>query len=242
MKRIDLQKMPVEEAAALLDAAWDISMFQPPSIPGNILWLRSDDPNIVLNGSDVNTWPDQSTLGTTDVVQVVAANQPAFSISGGVGGLPKLVFDGTQNHYLEGPAINSLIASTPFHMIAVSTSANVLGERGIVGAQAAAPRMYGHAQAASYLDSNNLTYAQNTSLAVRHWLHDGTDFKYRENAVQLDSVTVALSALTGAMFTVGWTGGQYLTGDIYEVIMYDQALTAWELEVVESYLCARYNL
>lgn len=217
-----------------------VRAWRPSDFSGNILWLRSDDPDIVLNGSDVDTWPDQSTLGTTDVSQAVPANQPAFSASGGVRGLPKLVFDGTQLHYLEGPAINSLIASTPFHMLAVSTSANILGQRGIVGAQAAAPRMYGHAQAASYLNSNNLLYAQNTSLAVRHWLHDGTDFKYREDAVELDSVTVALSALTAAKFTVGWTGGQYLTGDIYEVVMYDRALTAWEYGILEAYLCTRY--
>jgi hypothetical protein len=205
---------------------------------GLIVWLRSDM-GITLNGSDVSSWADQSGNGN-DVAQAVAANQPAYVEP--TPGLPYLDFDGSIGHYLEGPAINALIASTAFHMFVVSTSANILGERGIVGAQAAAPRFYGHAQAASYLDANNLLFAQNTSLAVRHYLHDGTDFKYREDGAELDSVTVALSALTAALFTVGWTGGQYLTGKLYEVILVAEAMSQSRYANIEHSLAIRYDI
>lgn len=61
------------------------------------LWLASDDPAIVLVGSDVDQWPDKSGNGNGLVV-AAAANRPLFTASGGANNAPYVEADGASEY------------------------------------------------------------------------------------------------------------------------------------------------
>lgn len=73
-----------------------------------VAWWRSDL-GITLNGSTVSAWADQSGNGH-HLTQGTAANQPTYNVSGGPGGKPSLLFDGSTerlvNTTIDRPAPN----------------------------------------------------------------------------------------------------------------------------------------
>jgi hypothetical protein len=185
-----------------------------PRIPNVLLWHRSDL-GISLNGANVSDIADQ--VGSADLQAPGAGNQPLFVASGPLG-LPTVRFTGASMHYLEGPAVNTLFASTAFSLWVVCSASVTAGMKGIIGAQSAAPRFYLWSDSASYDVFDNLMPSGATGVTVRRLAHDGADALVYEDGALIDSTTIALSPLSSAKFTIGWTGGQFLHGDWYETI------------------------
>jgi hypothetical protein len=215
--------------------------FLPTSIANNIIWLRSDV-GITLSGSDVSDWEDQSGENN-DFAQAVGSKQPAFDNTGSI---PKLVFDGNDEHQLDGPNGNTVLGANPFALFAVCTL-NPAGpdDNGIFGNNTAPGRFwlqqtyYGYDDTAKFVPE----WAINNSLTVRFFGHDGADLFARENGVEVKRDTKALAALASNLLTVGKTRGSvFYSGDTYEIILYPRSLTDEEITSVEEYLTNRYGI
>ena len=107
--------------------------------------------------------------------------------------------------------------------------------------QSGAPRFYMQTLHCSYDTFAQVATNNTTALAVRCFYYDTAsgEARYRENGAEVGSDTIALSALTTAKFSVGYTGGQYLTGKLKEVVLFDRQLTTAEFAAIETYLIER---
>lgn len=226
---------PVEAAVA---DEWNISLFQPTTLGLTTctLWLRSDNPEINVVSENVATWPDQGSCGH-DYNQSTTARRPRYDTSGF---FPAVEFDHTNTEFANGPSINGVVGKNPFHVLVVSTSS--AAGPGIYGSNAGTAPLFRMLHSSAIYNTATLSYSGNDALALRHWYHDGLNFRYRENSVELDSVAVALTAFPPAATLVGRAGATYGTCRIFEVVVINRAMSAWEIEVLESYLKARYNL
>ena len=92
----------------------------PSDISGLKLWLKSDS-GIILNGSTVSDWIDQSGNGN-NFYQYTPSNQPSF-VSNGLNSLPVLRFSGIE--ILNGPTISGINASSITIFILSSGGLNV---------------------------------------------------------------------------------------------------------------------
>lgn len=74
--------------------------FIPTKIGGCQVWLRSDLGITTVSGG-VSLWANQGVAGISgDARQPTAGNQPTFSASGGINGLPKITWDGSNDRLL----------------------------------------------------------------------------------------------------------------------------------------------
>lgn len=222
------------------------------------LWLRSDV-GVTTVGTAVTSWQDQSGNGN-DVSNSAATNRPALQ-NNGANGQDYLRFDGT-NDFLEMGSTSadfSNTASTIFivgegslnrTMISVASS-GINQEMLMRGNQ-----IFHHASSGNF---NALTHQCESSIpdaeariltGVFGVGENDLDFEVNSSlSTQTITTTNSASNPVADFSTINRqvrigrrSNGEYLTGDLYEVIYYDRELTVAEREDVEDYLRCKYNI
>jgi hypothetical protein len=234
----------------------------PLSVPDLGLWLKADA-GVTLVGGAVDAWADQSGNGR-DFSAPGATNRPAFS--GTLNGLPVLTFDGSTD-YLTGNAASLTIAQnvpgitmiavvkyatggTDQRLYSVSTGASSVLVRSLMrtvtssyGVSArrmdavAAVDVTGGTIGADYVIQSGLLrysvatagiFVNGASLVEAPLLTPGNT----ENTVSLNSAIGVALSLTG----------QFLNGDLAELIVYQRAISDEERNSVELYLSQKWGI
>lgn len=220
--------------------------FDPASITGLDLWLRSEDLTHLADGDPIAHWADSSPAGN-HATQPNSANMPTFS---NAKGFPSVWFSGSFNHYLATPVSASDPSQTAFVVVTVEDDT----VRTPLGASATI---------AFALDTATLRRVQ-----ARTWGRGGVVFQPLPPPAgtifayggMLDASTTSLSvwrglrpaytnnesgALTaGRTLRIGikGTSAERHYGHIFEIIHYSRALTEPERMDVMGYLMTKYGI
>lgn len=218
------------------NVAW--AVFLPTDLPGNILWLDAADPLTVhLSGTDVDRWDDKSGQLNHASLGSGGTQHPSYA-TGVLGGKNVLRFGG--NDYLDLAANMS-----PGTMFAV-----VKRDGGEVLQRIICDSGYNH------LGIYGSNYEARFGYFPGPIIGPATS-TFRIIAAGGDGVT-AFTAYDGVVtdrgtenfgnsgsYSVGRPrgyNGQYLTGDIAEIIVYNRVLSRPEHNVVGDYLEQKYGL
>lgn len=237
------------------------AVIPPPPTPQVVAWFRADSISGLSNGDPVDIWEDASANGL-DATQVVSSQRPTFVV-GAINGLPVVQFDATDETFLEfDPPVQD-----DFTIFCVFQSAQGVGTgvefyqgAGLVNGEVPfVVNDYGMS-----LNANGEILAgtgnPDTSLVSDPGFNDGEAHvvAFRRDrstgTIQLwvdgvleASATGGLQSLTdpprlvmGAQQTE--VAGDYLTGGIAEVKIYDAALTASDRAAEENALFCKYGL
>ena len=195
---------------------------------------------VTTDAHGVILWADQSGK-SNDVEQTVADDRKPSYPTGDF-----VCFDqGDGPHQMRADAgtdpadVNAWIGNSGFSILAICTSD--VAKPTIAGTLGTAPSLRFEGAQASYIapDDNLGPYAQATALKLRHWLHSGTNFIYRENGVQLATVAVALGALRADRLHLA-RAATLGTFDLWRLIAYSKVLSALEIAQIEAYLMGLY--
>ena len=230
-------------------------------LSGLRIWLNADAGTITDLNGNISGWLDQSGNGN-HVQQPAAGNQPVFQ-TGAINGRPVVHFDGA-NKFLTGTtnaglqpanvtimAVYRLLGSGGYPKVIDQPYANGGWNPPYIAwglsagfADDGMPYMDNaingtwtplHTTSASILGTPTLVTA----------IYDGTSQKiFRDGQlIGLQSAPGALGYGGANLFYVGSDSiGETLNGDVAELLVYDHALTAAELESVNFYIDRKYAL
>lgn len=222
----------------------------PKNISNLLLWLASDS-GVVLNGNNVEGWLDKS--GNANNAQQITTNQQPILIPNGLNNKPAISFNGGQ--LLSGTSLNSLSSSSlTIFVVAsgnpMSDSYNVLLD---IGPFSAGGLWLSKNSENFTIYSNNAVYSSSTN----HLSNSGfvpTIFNLRKqfNTSSESFENTILSAnSTSAAFVNSFVAGDYSiggdptyfgrwNGNVFEVIIYNKALSDSENVIVNNYLVSKY--
>lgn len=237
--------------------------FTPTDLPNLKLWLDAADiSTITKDGGDlVSNWADKSGLGN-DAVQGVSTNQPLWQ-SASFGGNNKDSIFFTINDFLD---LGTVLSKFPDHTLFVvvnfgsTATGNVIAERKSDGAAATAG-------VTCYFSAGNLDnwYGDGTNFRITSGgstVSVGTDYSFNNTYESGDTLTVqringvnetetsgggTATSIGGTKFkmSVGRTGdvnGQYITGNVAEIILCSSVITAQEILDTETYINNKYGI
>ena len=228
---------------------------------GLLLWLRADS---IAGPGPVSTWLDQSGNGN-NVSQSTGGSQPTLVTDSTVlNGLPMVHFNGSSQYLLGNTT--SLFQPTNITVIAVYRLATGGHYPRIIGQPYAASGWNppwvswyltagldgtGQPQAGIGVGNTYDLITGNTSylgaFGVLAMTYDGQD-----ETLYLNGISQGVLPVTGPIpyngannFYIGSdpnNGNDYFDGDMAELIVYDHALSAAEMNTVNAYLNYKYNL
>jgi hypothetical protein len=232
--------------------------FSPSTIPGCQLWLDADDPNgtrvLPTTGTTVSTWVDKS----GNVRNGTGATGPIFTTD--AQGRRCMSFTGTQ--WLESV---TRVLTTSHTLIAVHTPTYTTGSdgTGTFGGNSSLFRFqsggnyivfpyynsirrgyissFGLGSSDTSLPDNSVAGTLNISIAS---IQSSIQAVFR-NAIQQNTASSTYTLGTSDTLTIGrYTPGasEYYQGLVYEMIIYDTALTTNQRKEVEGYLAQKWGL
>ncbi len=218
------------------------------------LWLRTASD---MSGN-VATWADQSGYGH-DATQANLTNQPAM-LANSYNGLPALQFDGVDD-FLATSAISALDTNQQtifvvgqsgnsgldvFLRSAYSggTSGSTFANNHFVGLfnDGTSDVVHARSSAGGFLAGSTASSAD-PRLHTLQW--NGDAVNYFQNGQLVDSVSGANAAPTGHIATHlgrNYENSGALNGRLAEVIIFNQTLNSAQVNLVNNYLSARYDL
>jgi hypothetical protein len=221
--------------------------FLPTSLSGCVQWLRSDA-GVTLSGNTVSKWADQSG-NANDVSPDVAANGPGYSWSGGGNNQPYTSWTSLSAQKLNAPS--SMVVNQPMEVIVAARAttdsphdSSYLFESG-----------YNNNALAQSPNSNSLGTYETTN-GPSAGITPNADFvadAYYNGANSLLMINGG-PAQTGNPGTGGSSGGVTIGnygqgvvghswgGLIYEVLVYNRALSSSERSQIVQYMTARYGI
>ena len=238
-----------------------------PVSSGMQLWLKAD---AITNtdGSVLPTWNDSSGNGGL-AQQLDATKQPKYRTNG-INGKPYVQFDGS-NDFME-IAYSAFFNSEEFTVFAVAKTDATAGDQPVfssIEGTTGGSNAKGYAlrykdvstnfESSAYwqegsttddLGSGNGT-VKNTNAFLPSYVMKGTNSDSESDEVELylnggveisQSSGVDYQPNTSASFKIGEMGGDYFQGGIYEIIVYNRALSVSERQEVEGYLSFKYNI
>ena len=234
-----------------------------PFMTGMSLWLKADagvNGGIVANGDPVDTWADQSGKGN-DFTQAVFVNQPTF-LDVGVNGRSGISF--TSPNILESIGTNFFLSNEGVVFVVCKKNApSTGGQYGVVltlnasnYAAAGSSHMIlsafdvlgGFPSNSYYFNMFNssleldfgLSGTSGTILTTKKTL---TDSEGKRDGVVVDTGTGA-QTLAQTYNSIGQWGvvGRTFEGEVYEVIIYEYAISDTEIVQTENYLKLKYNI
>lgn len=241
----------------------NIGGFDPRNISGCKAWLRSDL-GITLNGSNVSAWANQVPSVSANMTQATPANQPAYN-SGGLGGNPKITFNGS-SHVLNwaltlGGAKTVIVvlqsASDPgaglFRVLySIGNGSGAIAIR-FQGNSASYPLDFwvddGAGGGATGTVGYNVAWGTNP-LILCNTYNAGTNTATTSYTASRNGLSVTNSLSTGStlagqpagVFGADVTNSRYFAGDVYEVLVYNRALSPDEQTAIFGYMRQRYGI
>jgi hypothetical protein len=216
-----------------------------------VLWLDASQITGVPDGGTLGSWLDRS--GTAHhATQATLSLQPTYRAAG-LNGHPSLRFDGIDDYMrLASPL---LTGSTPRTVVFVMRPTTI-GNRGIVdlgdgattgGAFMITPEYGVRVQAGNRLFQQAASGAAEIGVVT---LTGGTTdaIAARINGVVLSPASTASVAInttglaTVGSFTALLTNRYNFAGDIAEILVYNRALSAGEIDSVQRYLSGKYGI
>jgi hypothetical protein len=242
-----------------------VSPAAPPStIPGLVCWLRGDLGITLGTGSNVASWADQSGLGN-NAVQATSTKQPTTST---IGVQSAVAFSGTQaftfsNAFTDGPATIIVVhqqaaqpANGQFYSLARPKNSDVtFFEIGLFnggGYESTSWKQgYGSVTGAGSGINPTLDLNVHALMVTYNGAGNGTPANYRANLDGTTQSVVASANFLAQTTDLGALGGRISSanavtfgydGAIAEVIIYNQALSAANIAVLNTYLQQRYGV
>jgi hypothetical protein len=219
------------------------------------VWLRGDSG---IAASPVALWEDRSGYGN-DAGQATSDSRPTLQTSA-LNGAPALAFDGVDDH-LETGAVPALDTTTQTIFVVGShdnTDANVLVRSAyssgtsntswynqhLAGILSSGGQDSAHARSdtGGYV---SVSAAADTAGHLHAFQWDGSDIAYWRDGALAGTSTGATASPGGHLATVigrNYGGSLALAGQIAEVIIFDRALITAQVNLVNNYLSARYDL
>jgi hypothetical protein len=244
-------------------------LFSPIDVPGCVLWLRSDAGVFPVAGTPptLEQWNDQSGNGY-NVSQATQADQPEYLATSGPNNLPDVLFGGSGSVLLDNTATNLLPSGQSRTILVAGDSNSTSGgtlcafRRSTVGSTTVCEVGYqvsgGGGSLYVYSDGTNagsVATIPGTSIPVdTPFVIDLELSTSALPAVAVNGVAQTVTQTNGAMtaetstsagFTVGNREDTALypwSGDIYELLVYDQVLSSSQLTLLRRYLGYRYGV
>lgn len=207
--------------------------FAPTDIAGCVLWVDADSES----AGALATWTDLS--GTAnDLTQATATNQPTV-VASAIDGHNVVRFDGVDN-YLQSPSV-SLSVRTEFFVIKKNGTAG--GTYHAIISQSSGDFYQ------LYTPSDSFT--SYIGVLRDHLITFDSAFTLIRRVVSAGSVNVWKNGIAGtsgahaggvlnSAWLVGGIVGNFLNGDIAEIIVYNSDLSAPNIALVETYLNDKY--
>lgn len=224
------------------------SFSSPTNISGLVLWLRADM-GVTLSGSDVTNWNDQSGIADSNRNVATTGNSPTF-ISGNVlyNNQPTIAFDASSTQGLVSgtwsPSYNE-----PYTIIVVGDCGNTNGVFiGVNNTVLSAPIL--RSDAGNFSLYNGNAALEGTSGITASPVVFYAEFNEPNNTIRVSQNT---PQATGAMDDNDSVGGinmslgffyygEYLNGNIAEVIVFDGILGFADRTSLQNYLSVRYGI
>ncbi len=225
---------------------------RPSELGGCILWLRSDR-GVTGSSGSVSGWRDHSGLGN-DAAQAATGLQPSVGANG-ANGRPYVSFGGAQA--LSIPHQANLNASVATIVAVVSNS--VFGQV-IMKGRAGSVFNYGVARNSTGGGTAEANYSNHpqtdgawaaggnaASLYIAELTTDHTRYRLNGSETLNGNETNVLGqgsfpVVVGAYETGNAVYTNYFTGRVYEVIVFNRALTTAETQQIEAYAFDRYGI
>jgi len=228
---------------------------QPNEVDSLVLWLKTDA-GITTGTGGVSAWADQSGNGY-DFIQTDTSKRPDYGTNI-LNTYSSLTFDGVndvlQQTVLKGTMlVNAAGTNTTIFAVIKITGTNnaIISDAGNSTDRIILQPDYGPSNT-TYWDvgsatstgrlSGPLAFSANSIITATR---DGGDMLVRKNSVNelsgsgfTATVTAARNVFIGAYDF----SGDSLTGDLYEIIVYNRALTTSEISDIESYLNNKYSI
>jgi hypothetical protein len=203
--------------------------FSPASLPGLALWTRNDAGIEADAAGRVSAWRDQSG-NANDLTQTALDAQPTL-VQGAQNGLPVLRFDGAADWMPFTTRLNGTIRA----VFAVLKESGAPAYRAILGD--ASTKDFSPGQVTLWYGD-----ASPSILQGQTWLNgvpvDGQT-THRPTTMSVLSVVPTAGVTADRLFQQpGWAS--YWQGDIAELVIYTQPLTASQRKSVEDYLTLKY--
>jgi len=220
--------------------------FDPRLIPGCQLWLDGGDTSTVSfsSGSNVSTWTDKSGNGLNATVY---AGTPTYTVASGItlNGSSSL-----QVSYPASPTLESLFVIIRFNSVSAQGdifSGTASGQREYLMYSPYSPgTIYlGRHSSGPSGSINGGTVTTGTTYMLEY-VFNGTGNTisfYQSGIVSSSGAPQFTYSAGGSISLIGsYNGGGYLQGQIYEMIVYNVAVTATQRQQIEGYLAKKWNL
>ena len=218
-----------------------LASFSPLSIPQCKVWLDAGQGLAgLVDGDAIASWTDMSGLGN-HATQGVAAARPVLK-TGILNGLPVVRFDGA-NDYLE----DAYAIPNPFSMFIVGYPNGAPGTMRMFAASAALNTEYIDANVGNQYQAGS---GASAVVGVVATIGLARTLTYKRTAILLSHYnnealqgTAATAAAAWGTFRIGSypPPGNYLPGDVAELIIYASDLTDTQRGQVEGYLRGKYE-
>lgn len=210
--------------------------FNPASIAGLALWLQIESLAGLANDDPVSTWPDSSGNGRHAIG--VTTGRPLYKAS------PRgVLFDGI-NDRLDTSAFTQAQPNTIF--IATSHAAGATGSMIYINGISSRQQLWmqlSPPQQQAYAGGSLIAGAATvgTFLRVISCIFNGASTNIRENGISKVTADAGANALSGGAIFGTDTFGNWLSGYLYEVLIYSGALSDANRQSVEGYLATKYQ-
>jgi hypothetical protein len=221
------------------------SAFSPASIPGLQLWLDASQISGLNDGDAVATWNDLSGNGN-DVTQATASKKPTYK-TGIQNGLPAVLFDGVDDFLLITKAFG--LTSGTLFVVYKSTAGSYCVLRTNNDSAGQYFRYAGDGNGywgvfttgrietypASMPGANVAAYVVDVSSAASKTVHVNGIDKGAQSFTFASPTQINIGDNLGS-------GGPYMTGYVMEVGLYNSAISAGNLALLNVYLAAKYGI
>lgn len=224
-----------------------------PSVYGVVqAWYRADE--VVLSGSNVQTWTDKSGNGR-NLLTSVAGQRPAHNATdANFNGWPSLTFDGSTDFFnritVGGESVGTVVIVCNGYS---GSTFNSLGSFDGVGSSLASYLAFGNVSGS--ISGETVTIFKGD--AANDWLAISTapNTAPEANIICASYDRMAVNGITGTVVQDNVTGvmdfdisvglriglGQYFTGSIAEIILFEGVLTEVVCLAVQNALNTRYS-
>jgi len=220
------------------------------------IWLRADA-GVKLNGTSVAAWGDLSAAGNA-AAQDKAGSQPSF-VPNALSGRPALRFDGSDDSLVLPDGFSDFRAGLTAFVVARPTPGRAWARfidldvgpacDNIVFGQKDAPDklgfwVYNNSQTKGKVEAPGAVLANEVQSFCALLAPTGRVTLYRNGAAVATGDTSTPKSTTRKPNTIGKSnsggGDPLFKGDLFEILLYNRALSEVERVYVESYLNAKY--